>query len=91
MDNINKLINLNGFIRELKNTYYMEDLETYTETAYNSCPIKYKVNMFNYGDGYISILVVGNQYRLFANYNGICDIFDYDTIDQLRKQVYSLI
>ena len=53
MENIQKVINLNGFMKELKNTFYMEDLYTYTDMVYNSYPKRYKIFELDYGDGYI--------------------------------------
>lgn len=92
MENIQKVINLNGFIRELKkNTYYAENLETYTEEVFNQYPKRYKIHSIAYGDGYINIIIVDDNYRFFYSYPDGLEIEDYETIDQLRKKVYSMI
>lgn len=93
MENIQKVINLNGFIRELKQNYHLDNLYTYTDIIYDSYPKWYKIHELDYINRYIQIFVLGDKYRFFYEHRGSgdCKYYDYNTIDQLRKKVYSVI
>lgn len=81
MDNIHKVINLNGFISDLKQYYY---IVTSYEVAYNTYIEKYKVYTFFYGDYEFSILIVDNRYRL-VDYKG--DFYESDNIEDFKNIV----
>lgn len=78
MDNIHKGINLNGFISDLKQYYY---IVTSCEVAYNTYIKKYKVYTFFYGDYEFSMLVKDNRYRL-VDYKG--DFYESDNIEDFK-------
>lgn len=86
MDNIHKIVNLNAFISDLKQYYY---IVTSYEVAYNSYIEKYKTYTLFHGWNYIDILIVDNKYRLYQKWNEC--YFDYDTIEQLEKALQSNI
>lgn len=77
-DNIHKAINLNGFISDLKQYYY---IVTSYEVAYNTYIDMYKVYTFLYGDYEFSILIVDNRYRL-VDYKG--DFYESDNIEDFK-------
>lgn len=56
-------------------------------------PKWYKIHELDCVDRYIQIFVLGDKYRFFYEHrdNGDCKYYDYNTIDQLRKKVYSMI
>lgn len=62
MDNIHKIVNLNAFISDLKQYYY---IVTSYEVAYNSYIEKYKTYTLFHRWNYIDILIVDNKYRLY--------------------------
>lgn len=78
MSDINKVINLNGFISDLKQYYY---IVTSYEVAYNTYIDMYKVYTFLYGDYEFSILIVDNRYRL-VDYKG--DFYESDNIEDFK-------
>lgn len=85
-DSIHKAINLNAFISDLKQYYY---IVTSQEIAYISYIEKYKTYTLFYGWEYIDILIVNNKYRLYQEWNGFyCDC---DTIEQLQNALFSAI
>jgi hypothetical protein len=86
MDNIHKIINLNGFISDLKQYYY---IVTSHEVAYNAYIEKYKTYTLFYGWEYIDLLIVDNKYRLYQEWNGV--IIECDTIEQLEQALYNPI
>ena len=85
-DNIHKVVNLNGFISDLKSYYY---IYTSHEVAYNSYIKKYKTYTLFYRWNYIDILIVDNKYRLYQEWNGV--IIECDTIKQLEQALYNSI
>lgn len=78
MNNIHKVINLNGFISDLKQYYY---IVTSYEVSYNTYIDMYKVYTFLYGDYEFSILIVDNRYRL-VDYKG--DFYESDNIEDFK-------
>ena len=90
MENINKVINLNNLIRELKDKYH-RNIYTGVHTVYNSSPLRYKVHTYMYGDGYINLLILNNKYRLSQCWNGHAWNSDFKTLNELKKQVSSFV
>ena len=78
MDNIHKVTNLNEFISDLKQYYY---IVTSYEVAHNTYIKKYKVYTFLYGNYEFSILIVDNRYRL-VDYKG--DFYESDNIEDFK-------
>lgn len=83
---IQKVINLNSLISDLKQYF---DIVTYGEYTYNSCMLRYKIHTLFYRDEDISLLVVNNKYRLCTHWNGAT--FDYNTIGELEKSLDSAL
>lgn len=86
MKDINKVVNLNAFICDLKQYY---NIDTGYEVAYNTYIEKYKVYTLYYKYECISFLIVDNQYRLYQEWNGYN--FDCDTLEQLEKALHNSI
>lgn len=85
-DSIHKVINLNAFISDLKQYYY---IVTSQEIAYNSYIEKYKTYTLFHKWEYVDILIVDNKYRLYQEWNGF--YYDCNTIEELEKALYNSI
>lgn len=83
---INKQINLNKFIYDLKQYF---DIVTYAEHIFITCIKWHKVHTILYCDNDISLLIVNNKYRLYQSWNGAT--FDYDTIEELENSLDSAL
>ena len=79
MSDINKVVNLNGFISDLKQYYY---IVTSYEVSYNTYIEKYKAYTFFYGNYEFSILIVDNRYRL-VDYKG--NFYESDNIEDFKR------
>ena len=85
-NNIHKVINLNAFISDLKEYYY---IVTSQEIAYISYIEKYKTYTLFHRWEYLDILIVNNKYRLYQEWNGF--FIDCDTIEQLENALNNAI